>query len=69
MFYETLKQVCKENHTSPSAVVQALGMSKSNITAWKGGRSPKLDVVVNIANYLGVPPDRLIRPDAEEVQA
>ena len=54
MFYETLKQVCAENNTSPSAVCDALGMSRSNITKWKEGRSPKLDAVIQISEHLGV---------------
>ena len=60
MFYETLKKVCEEKKTSPSAVCVALGMSKSNVTAWKGGRSPQLDTVVQIAEHLGVNPAKLI---------
>ena len=46
MFYDALKEVCQKKKTSPSAVCLALGMSKSNVTEWKKGRSPKLDVVV-----------------------
>lgn len=60
MFYETLKKVCDEKNTSPSAVCVALGMSKSNVTAWKTGRSPNLDTVVQIAEHLGVNPSKLI---------
>lgn len=61
MFYETLKEVCKQKKTSPSAVVIALGMSKSNITKWKQGVSPRLDVVIRIANHLGVDVACLVR--------
>ena len=60
MFYETLKKACAEKQTSPSAVCVALGMSKSNVTEWKNGRSPKLDTVVQIAEHLGVAPADLI---------
>lgn len=60
MFYDTLKEICDKKKTSPSAVCVALGMSKSNVTEWKAGRSPKLDTVVAIADYLGVSPARLI---------
>lgn len=54
MFYETLKEICKKKKTSPSAVCLALGMSKSNVTKWKHGTSPRLDVVIAIAEHLGV---------------
>lgn len=60
MFYETLKKICDEKQTSPSAVCAALSMSKSNVTEWKNGRSPKLDTVVKIADHLGVNPAELI---------
>lgn len=60
MFYETLKEICDKKKTSPSAVCLALGMSKSNVTSWKNGRSPQLDTVVAIAKHLGVNPARLI---------
>lgn len=60
MFYEALKEVCDKKKTSPSAVCDALNMSRSNVTAWKEGRSPKLDTVIAIANHLGVSPARLL---------
>lgn len=60
MFYDTLKEICKENHTSPSAVALAIGMSKSNVTEWKKGRSPKLDTVIKIAKHLSISAAELI---------
>ena len=59
-FYSVLKEVCEKKHTSPSAVVQALGMSKSNVTKWKAGRTPRLDVVIRIADHLGVSATTLV---------
>ena len=52
MFYEHMKAVCKEKHTSPSAVCLALGMSKSNVTNWKNGGWPRLGVVMDMAKVL-----------------
>lgn len=68
MFYETLKEICDKKNTSPSAVCLALNMSKSNVTEWKAGRSPKLDTVVRIAEYLKINPAKLIpkRPSEGE---
>lgn len=60
MFYEMLKAVCERKNTSPSAVCDALGMSRSNVTEWKNGRSPKVDTVVKISEHLGVSPMKLI---------
>ena len=66
MFYETLKEVCTKRNTSPSAVCLALNLSKSNVTNWKNGQWPRLDVVIAIAKHLGINPSRLIpKEDAD----
>lgn len=65
MFYENMKAICKKKHTSPSAVCDALGMSRSNITKWKQGKFPRLDTVMRMAKVLNVPAARLI-PRVEE---
>ncbi len=64
MFYEKLKEVCAKKGTTPSAVCVALGISKSNATEWKKGRSPKVDTLMDIANHLGVSAAKLL-PDKE----
>lgn len=63
MFYDTLKAVCEEKNTSPSAVALAIGMSKSNVTEWKNGRSPKVSTVIKIAKHLSVDIESLIPED------
>ena len=68
MFYKMLKEVCIKKHTTPSAVCVALGISKSNVTKWKDGRTPKLDTVVAIANYLNVSPMKLIPKKEADTQ-
>ena len=68
MFYEVLKEVCEKKKTTPSAVCDALEMSRSNVTAWKEGRSPKLDTVIAIANLLGVSPAKLIPKKPNELE-
>ena len=60
-FYSALDTVCKKKGTTPWAVLKELGMSKSNVTSWKDGRSPRLDVVTKIADHLGVSAASLIR--------
>ena len=60
MFYDALKEVCDKRKTTPSAVCIALGISKSNATNWKKGKSPKVDTLIEIANHLGVNPAKLI---------
>ena len=60
-FFEVLRTTCEKKHTSPCAVVTALGMSKSNVTKWKAGQSPRLNVVIKIADHLGVSAASLVR--------
>ena len=60
-FYDVLLTVCKKKQTSPSAVVTSVGMSKSNITKWKSGKTPRLNVIIKLANYLGVSTATLVR--------
>jgi transcriptional regulator with XRE-family HTH domain len=65
LFYEALREVCDKKNTTPSAVCVALGISKSNATNWKNGAWPRLDVFLEIANYLKVNPSKLL-PKKEE---
>lgn len=62
MFYDQLKKACTERGTSPCAVALASGMSKSNVTFWKNGQTPKLDTIVKLAKALRMDPRELI-PD------
>ena len=54
MFYDKLNALCKEKGTNVSAVARELGFSSSNVTAWKNGRMPKVDKLIQISKYLGV---------------
>lgn len=60
-FYENLYDVCKKKRTTPCAVLLSIGMSKSNATKWKRGLTPRLDVIIKIADKLGVSPATLIK--------
>jgi transcriptional regulator with XRE-family HTH domain len=54
MFYERLKELCKKRGTSVTAMSKKLGLSSGNVTNWKNGRNPKTEIIIKIANYLGV---------------
>ena len=60
MFYDRIYAVCKEKNTSPSAVLNALGCSTGNISKWKNGSVPNLDLASKIASHLGVSLDYLV---------
>lgn len=54
MFIDEFRRVCKEKGTSPTAVLQALGMSTSSVTSWKNGVIPNVGTIHKIADYLEV---------------
>jgi transcriptional regulator with XRE-family HTH domain len=45
MFIERVKAVCEEKNTSVTAVAGRIGISKSNVTNWKNGGLPSVDIL------------------------
>ena len=66
VFYNLLKEICTEKGTSPSAVAQAAGFSKSNVTNWRNGQAPKLDTIIKLAERLGVSPKELVPDESQD---
>ena len=60
MFFDNFKQISQERGTSPSKVLQELGLSTSKLTAWKRGSVPKERYVQQIAEYFDIPVDFLM---------
>ena len=60
MFYERLRELCKQNHTTVSAMLAELGLSTGSTGNWKKGQLPKGDVLMQIADYLGTSIDFLV---------
>lgn len=60
MFYEQLDKICKEQQTSVTSVLNAIGASKGNIRNWKNGSVPKYELRLKISNYLGISIDKLL---------
>lgn len=63
MFYDRFIELCKERNVSPSAVMIAIGLNKSNATFWKKGSVPKGDTLRKLADYFGVTVDSLVPPE------
>ena len=71
MFWENFVQICTDKKTSPTAVVEALHLSRGSVTHWKGGKTPHIKTVSLLADHLGVtvsdllddpaPTDRMLR--------
>ena len=66
MFYDIFMSLCKSRGKVPTAVLTELGMSKGNLGKWKGGRTPKTDALLKIANYFDVSIDYLTGNDQKE---
>ena len=59
-FHQRLKETCKKKDTTISALISEFGMSSSNVTSWKNGVTPKIDVVSKFAERLDTTTDYLI---------
>ena len=60
-FAHLLKYYLRFNEMSQVDLVNALGYDKSTVSGWcSGTRVPKLDTIIDIANYLHVDPGNLI---------
>lgn len=54
--YEKFDQLLKDRGVTPYVVASATGIAQSTLSDWKNGKStPKLDKVIKIADYFGVP--------------
>lgn len=66
MFFEIFSKVCAEKGLSPSSVVQAIGLNKSNITYWRRGSIPSSKNLQKLADYLQVTTDFLLTGNKPE---
>ena len=60
MFYDNLKDACREKGTTVTTVLKELHMSTGSTGKWKDGSIPKIDTVMQLSEYLGVSLDRLM---------
>ena len=57
--YPELQQACRNRGTTLTAVLNAVNRSDGNTGQWKAGSFPRLDVVMDIAEHIGVSLDEL----------
>ncbi len=60
MFYDNFLSACRKNGTNISTVLKAIGRSTGSVGNWQKGKIPQLDIVMEMANYLGVSLDELV---------
>lgn len=59
-FYENMKACCAKHGTTITKVLDNIGRASSSTGTWKAGRYPRLDIVQEMADYLGVSIEELI---------
>lgn len=69
MFWKNFAELCEERKVSPNAVCDELGLSNATATKWKQGAMPRRATLELVADYFGVPVDRLFSSDQKEKPA
>lgn len=65
--YKNFEELCKEKGVKPVEVSRETGVSTATLSSWKTGRYiPKTDKLQKIADYFGVPLERLTHVDASD---
>lgn len=60
MFYKRVKEECKKNNTTITAVLKKIGVSTSETGNWKRGELPKSDTLIKLSKELNVSVDYLL---------
>lgn len=60
MFYDNFRDACERKGTTLTAVLTEIGRASGNTGSWKLGKYPRLDIVMEIAEHLGITTDELI---------
>lgn len=60
MDYIAFDRLCREKHTTPTALALQLGLSKGNTSSWKKGGNPSADILIKIADELNCTVDLLL---------
>lgn len=60
MFYDVLKKECEKQGVKITPIVLECGGAKGSISNWKKGASPNSDIVLKLAQRLGVSTDYLL---------
>lgn len=63
MFYDNIYKICNDKGTTPTTVLKELGFSSGNVSKWKNGSVPNVEMCLAIARKLNVSLDYLITLD------
>ena len=68
MFWKRFVKLCSDKGETPTAVVQKLGFSSSNVTYWKNNHMPQASGLHKIADYFGVTVEYLLGKEEKEAK-
>ena len=60
VFFDRFEKLCKDNKTTPTAVIIKLGYTKGNVTYWKNGATPNGEILLKLAQHFNVSTDYLL---------
>ncbi len=60
MFYDNIYAICAQKGTTPTTVLKELGYSSGNVSKWKNGSVPNVEMCLAISRKLGVSLDYLV---------
>lgn len=60
MFYDIIKELCKENNISISKLCSEINISSGAIDKWKKGAIPNGETLIKIGNRFNVSTDYLL---------
>lgn len=60
MLYDNLRIACERKGTTLTTILKELGRSTGSVGYWKKGKSPNLDIAMEIAEQLGISLDELV---------
>lgn len=69
MFYKKFIELCNSRGVTPSYVGLQVGVSKSAVSGWKNGSSPRDTQLKKIIDYFGVDEDYFSEEDQETEKA
>lgn len=58
--YDRFREACAEKGTTITQALRAIGRAEGCTGTWKAGKSPRLDVTVELADHLGMTLDELV---------
>lgn len=67
-FYDNFVTLCLKTGKSRSAILDEIGISRSNETRWSKGFLPSNRIIAKLSNYFDVPAEQLMYGDCEEAK-